>query len=229
MGILDAYEAVGRELIGPDVLDVHVLPRMVFYVREFLPDIFSAESDSKELVSELKTFLQVFRNTVDAARESGSAKGLNIEDIWKLRAAIFGYESVFIKILGDAAIKNYVFIRIADILSAYLPRHLLDPKVSLPEKLKAYADYIRSNGFVKYARVSFQQGVISVAANKCAFARIHDSEAYRSLHVRFCPWGMIASAIVTAHENRETNLESSLFTTRGSISRIRPKQTEDSR
>ena len=41
MGILDAYEAVGTELIGPNVLDEHVLPRMVYYVQEFLPEIFS--------------------------------------------------------------------------------------------------------------------------------------------------------------------------------------------
>ena len=44
MGILDAYEAVGAELIGPNVLEEHVIPRMVYYVREFLPEIFSAGS-----------------------------------------------------------------------------------------------------------------------------------------------------------------------------------------
>jgi hypothetical protein len=200
MGILDAYEAVGTELIGPNVLEEHVLPRMVYYVREFLPEIFSERSDADELVNELDQFLKYFSQKVDDARTQGSAHQLIMEDIWKLRAAIFGYESVFIKILGEAAIKNYMFTRVADILSAYLP--------------------------VKYARVSVGRDGITVATNKCEFSRIHDSDAYRSLHVRFCPWGMIASAIVAAHEGRETNLESSTFTISGSVSKIVSKGGE---
>ena len=120
-GILDAYDAVGRELIGSNVLEDHVLPRMVFYVNEFLPEIFSKRADSTQLVGELRVFLDYFHKKVDEAYENQSTQGLTMEEIWKLRAAIFGYESVFINILGDAAIKDYVFVRIADILASYLP------------------------------------------------------------------------------------------------------------
>jgi hypothetical protein len=137
-----------------------------------------------------------------------------------LRAAIFGYESVFIDILGDAAIKDYVFIRMSDILAAYLPEFLLDPNVSLAKKLNSYSNYIRENGFVKFARAKVERGQITVATNGCAFSRIHDSEAYQDLNVRFCPWGMIGSAIVSAHEGKGTSLKSSLFTTMGSVSEI---------
>jgi len=223
MGILDAYEAVGVELIGPDVLEDHVLPRMTYYVTEFLPEIFSERANTDELTEELKGFLANFRLRVDEARESGSAKGLNMEDIWKLRAAIFGFESVFINILGQAAIKDYVFIRIADILSAYLPDNLLDPNTPLESKLRNYANFLTEHEFVKFARVEAKDNKIVVATNNCAFSRIHDSEAYTNLIVRFCPWGMIGSAIVAAHEGKEALLESSLFTTRGSVSKISKK------
>lgn len=224
MGILDAYEAVGTELIGPSVLDEHVLPRMVYYVREFLPEIFSDQSDPDSLVAELKDFLTDFKARVEQAQEKGSAAGLTMVDIWKLRAAIFGFESVFINILGDAAIKDYVFIRMSDILSSYLPDKLLDSSVSLDEKMTDYAEYIREHGFVKYSRVTTDSaGNVMVAANGCAFARIHDSEAYQNLNVRFCPWGMIGSAIVSAHEGRGAILKSSVFTTRGSVSEIETK------
>ncbi|MHA2065003.1 MAG: hypothetical protein ACXABY_11570 [Candidatus Thorarchaeota archaeon] len=223
MGILDAYEAVGTELIGPNVLNEHVLPRMVYFVNEFLPEIFSEKGDSSELVAELGQFLQDFKARVTNAREKGTAEGLIKEDIWKLRAAIFGYESVFIQILGDAAIKNYVFIRIADILSAYLPDSLMDPTKSLLDKVQAFAGFLKEHGFVGYARAVVTKDGIKIAANKCEYAKIHDSEAYKNLNVRFCPWGMIASAIVAAHEGKEANLESSIFTTRGSVSEIKAK------
>jgi hypothetical protein len=222
-GILDAYDAVGTELIGPNVLDEHVLPRMVYYVQEFLPEVFSDKAEPSQLVNELKTFLTEFHDKVDAAQSEGSTEGLTMEEIWKLRAAIFGYESVFINILGEAAIKDYVFVRMADILAAYLPEQLLDPSVSLEEKLKAYAEYISSHRFVKYARVTSGGGTVKVAANYCAFSRIHDSEAYQDLNVRFCPWGMIGSAIVAAHEGKGALLKSSLFTTSGSVSEIETK------
>ena len=222
-GILDAYDAVGTELIGPNVLDEHVLPRMTYFVKEFLPEIFSQRADSKQLVDELRTFLSYFHRKVDEAQEKGSLEGLTMDEIWKLRAAIFGYETVFINILGEAAIKDYVFVRIADILASYLPEYLLDPSVSLDSKLKGYANYITEHGFVKYARVSTDESKISVAANGCAFARIHDSDAYQNLNVRFCPWGMIGSAIVAAHEGKGAILKSSLFTTRGSVSEIETK------
>jgi len=67
MGILDAYEAVGTELIGSNVLKEHVLPRMVYYVREFLPEIFSERSNADELVNELDRFLQDFKQKVNVA------------------------------------------------------------------------------------------------------------------------------------------------------------------
>jgi hypothetical protein len=219
-GILDAYEEVGIELIGPKVLEEHVLPRMVYYVREFLPEVFLPMSGSDKLTADLGAFLKDFREKVEKARQSGSTKGLSMEEIWKLRAAIFGFESVFINILGETAIKEYLFARIADILSAYLPERLLDTRVSLRDKLEAYAEYLRSHGFVGYARVSFEKSGTTVAVNKCAFARIHDSDAYKNLNVRFCPWGMIASAIVAGHEGKETVLKSSTFTTRGSVSEV---------
>ncbi len=223
MGILDAYEAVGTELIGPKVLDEHVLPRMVYYVHEFLPEIFTSTTTPDTLVQELKDFLSDFHKKVEIAQTSGSTSNLTMEEIWKLRAAIFGYESVFIDILGDAAIRDYVFIRISDILAAYLPEYLLDPTVSLSEKLDGYADYIQGHGFVKFARTNVDSEKITVATNGCAFSRIHDSDAYQNLHVRFCPWGMIGSAIVAAHEGKGTTLRSSLFTTRGSVSEIETK------
>jgi len=226
MGILDAYEAVGIELIGPKVLDEHVLPRMVYYVKEFLPEIFTGREDMSLLVNELKDFLVEFKNKVEAARVKGHAENLSKEDIWKLRAAIFGFESVFIKILGDSAIKNYVFGRIADILSAYLPDRLMNPDISLQEKLQDYGNYLKEHKFVGYARTTVGKDGITIATNKCEFSRIHDSDAYRNLDVRFCPWGMIGSAIVAAHEGRATNLESSVFTTKGSVSKIGSRVTE---
>ncbi|MGY5876436.1 MAG: hypothetical protein RTU30_11880 [Candidatus Thorarchaeota archaeon] len=220
MGILDSYDAVGMELIGPNVLDEHVLPRMVYFVREFLPEVFSDRADSEQLVTELKAFLAEFHKKVEDAQTKGSAQGLTMEEIWKIRAAIFGYESVFINILGDAAIKDYVFVRMSDILGSYLPEKLLDPSVSLEDKLRGYASYICDHGFVKYARVSVEGDKAVVAANGCAFARIHDSDAYQNLNVRFCPGGMIGSAIVSAHKGQGTVLKSSVFTTRGSVSEV---------
>jgi len=222
-GILDAYDAVGTELIGPNVLDEHVLPRMIYFVREFLPEVFSDKAESSQLISELKTFLTDFHAKVDEAQQKGTTRNLTMQEIWKLRAAIFGYESVFINILGEAAIKDYVFVRMADILASYLPEQLLDPNVPLSQKLRGYSEYISGHGFVKYARVTTRGGKVTVAANYCAFAKIHDSEAYQNLDVRFCPWGMIGSAIVAAHEGKGTLLKSSLFTTRGSVSEIETK------
>jgi len=222
-GILDAYDAVGTELIGPNVLEEHVLPRMVYFVKEFLPEIFSQRADSSTLVDELRTFLTYFHKKVDDAQEKGTVRELTMNEIWQLRAAIFGYESVFINILGEAAIKDYVFVRMADILASYLPEALLNPSVSLLDKLQEYAKYIRDHEFVSYARVKAEGSEVTVAANGCAFARIHDSEAYQNLNVRFCPWGMIGSAIVAAHEGRGTVLKSSIFTTRGSVSHIETK------
>ena len=74
---------------------------------------------------------------------------------------------------------------------------------------------------MKFARAKVETDKITVATNGCAFSRIHDSDAYQNLNVRFCPWGMIGSAIIAAHEGRGTTLKSSLFTTRGSVSEIK--------
>jgi len=54
---------------------------------------------------------------------------------------------VFIKILGEAAIRNYVFGRIADILSAYLPERLMNPDVPLEVKLQDYGSYLKEHKF----------------------------------------------------------------------------------
>ena len=147
-----------------------------------------------------------------------------MEEIWELRAAIFGYESVFIDILGEAAIKNYVFKRIADIISAYLPDSFIyegDTELTtLDAKLDSYVKTIQKKKFVDFAKYSMKEDTVQITANRCAFSKIHDSEAYRKSNVRFCPWGMIGSAILASHKGKETTIESCLFTTKGSVSKI---------
>lgn len=224
MGILDAYEAVGTELIGPNILEERVLPRMGFYVREFLPELYAVRKvGSGDSISDLKAFVLGLGDKVKGARQRKSAQSFTMEEIWKLRAAIFGYESVFIDMLGEAAIKTYVFKRIADILSAYLPQSFTEPDVTLQEKLDAYTSYIRDRSFVGYAQATVRGNRIEVIANRCAFSRIHNSNAYRNAYTRFCPWGMIGSAILTSHEGKETSIDSCVFTTSGSISQISAK------
>jgi hypothetical protein len=224
MGILDAYEAVGTELIGPTILDEHVIPRMGFYVREFLPELYADRKvSSTDSTDELKAFVLELGEKVNLARQQKSAQSFTMEEIWELRAAIFGYESVFIDLLGEVAIKTYVFKRIADILSAYLPRAFVAPDATLQEKLDAYVSHIRDRNFVGYAQATVRGDRIEVIANRCAFSRIHDSNAYRNAYTRFCPWGMIGSAILTSHEGKETSIDSCVFTTSGSISRISTK------
>lgn len=223
-GILDAYEAVGIELIGPNVLNEHVIPKMVYYVKEFLPSVFKFEIKSNdELITNLRKFMLDIRQKIDNARESGSAKEFTMNEIWEIRAAIFGYESVFIDILGDNAIKNYVFKRIADILSAYLPDAFVSADITLKEKLNAFVTYIIENEFVGTASYKIKDNKVQISANRCAFAEIHDSEAYRKANVRFCPWGMIGSAIMTTHLGKETTINSCIFTTKGSVTKIESK------
>jgi hypothetical protein len=226
-GILDAYDAVGIELIGENVVSDYVLPKMIYYVREFLPEIFTGDkmtSDPEQLVKEFKDWLDEFKLKIDRARELESGRDFTMEEIWQLRAAIFGYESVFIDILGEAAIKNYVFKRIADILSSYLPASFIyegDRQLtSLNSKLKAYIKYIKEKRFVSYANYKIQDNQVIVTANRCAFSKIHNSSAYRNANVRFCPWGMIGSAILTSHEGKETTISSCRFTTKGSVSTL---------
>ncbi len=219
-GILEAYDAVASELIGSDVLDEHVLPRAVYYGKEFLPTIFTEEKEEDELVPELKQFFYSFKQKMEQAREEGTGEKFSMEEIWELRALIFAYESVFIEILGEVAIKNYVFKRIGDILGAYLPEIFISEDLSLKNKLEAYAKYLKANKFVGYARASIKDDQVQMAVNKCEFARIHDSEAYRNAYVRFCPWGMIASAIVSSHFGEETSIDDCLFTVKGSVSKV---------
>ena len=221
-GILDAYEAVGIELIGMNVVDDYVLPKMVYYVREFVPEVFTDKSnDPEKLVQELKSWLENFKEKIDRARDLQSGSIFSMEEIWEIRAAIFGYESVFIDILGEAAIKNYVFTRIADILSAYLPdSFVFEGESTLEEKLRAYITHIQNKQFVQYANFRVKDNLVTVTANRCAFSKIHDSNAYRNANVRFCPWGMIGSAILASHRGTETKIESCLFTTKGSVSKI---------
>lgn len=221
-GILDAYEAVGIELIGPTVLEEHVLPKMVYYVQEFLPEIFSERAkDPETLTADLKAFLDQYRDKIEQAREQGTAHDyFTMNEIWQLRAAIFGYESAFIDILGEAAIKTYMFKRIADILSAYLPDAFVEEKIMLKEKLDAYVKYIQEKDFVRYANYKISKDLVTITANRCAFSKIHDSEAYRNANVRFCPWGMVGSAILASHLGKETTIDSCFFTTKGSVSKI---------
>ncbi|MHA1976630.1 MAG: hypothetical protein ACW98F_09735 [Candidatus Hodarchaeales archaeon] len=224
-GILDAYEAVGTELIGENVVSDYVIPKMVYYVKEFLPEIFSNKStDQEQLIEELTDWLTEFRGKIEKAREMGTGRIFTMDEIWELRAAIFGYESVFIDILGEAAIKNYVFKRIADIISAYLPDSFIYEEetvlTTLDAKLNSYVKTIQSKKFVEFAKYRIKDDSVVITANRCAFSKIHDSEAYRKSNVRFCPWGMIGSAIMASHKGRETNIRSCLFTTKGSVSTI---------
>ena len=224
-GILDAYEAVGAELIGENVVEEHVIPKMVYYVKEFLPEVFSAKEHSPDKLSkELHEWLLEFKLKIEKARELQSGSIFTMNEIWQLRAAIFGYESVFIDILGEAAIKNYVFKRIADILSSYLPDSFIyegsQPITSLEDKLDSYVKSIKSKKFVDYANFKIKGEQVIITANRCEFSKIHDSEAYRNANVRFCPWGMIGSAILTSHKGTETTIDSCLFTTKGSKSTI---------
>ncbi|MHA2233555.1 MAG: hypothetical protein ACXAB4_13820, partial [Candidatus Hodarchaeales archaeon] len=192
---------------------------------EFLPEIFSErDMDPESLTNELKLFLEQYRQKIHQARESGTAqKFFSMDEIWELRAAIFGYESAFIDILGEVAIKTYVFKRIADILSAYLPDSFIEEKMSLKEKLEAYVKYIRNKEFVSYANFKISKGLVTITANRCAFSKIHNSDAYRNANVRFCPWGMVGSAILTSHFGTETTIDSCLFTTKGSVNKIASK------
>ncbi len=224
-GILDAYEAVGVELIGENVVEEHVIPKMVYYVKEFLPEVFSTKAESPEnLTKELNEWLIEFKQKIEKARELESGSIFTMNEIWQLRAAIFGYESVFIDILGETAIKNYVFKRIADILSSYLPDSFIyegnQPLTSLEEKLDSYVSSIKSKKFVEYANYKIKDEQVIITANRCEFSKIHDSEAYRNANVRFCPWGMIGSAILTSHRGKETTIDSCLFTTKGSKTTI---------
>ena len=94
----------------------------------------------------------------------------------------------------------------------------------MEEKLNSYSSYLTEHKLVKHAGTDIKfvnnKPDVQVRANKCIFSAIHDSEAYQNAEVRFCPWGMIGSAIVNMDQKKNTNIKSCQFVTRGTISRI---------
>lgn len=215
-GILEAYEIVGEELIGVDVLEEHAVPRMVYYVNNFLPKDYRGSSDG-EMKSQLTSFLSNLKMKVTNQEKFS----ITLQEVWQLRAAIFGYESAFLEILGENVIKNYVLKRIPEILAVYLPEVFSAENKSLDEKLQGFANFLKSQKFVKYANFSSKNGKVKFNVNHCAFANIHDSEAYREKKIRFCPWGMMVLAIVNEHEQKEFPISSSIFATRGTITELK--------
>lgn len=215
-GILEGYEVVGQELLGDDVVQNHVVPRMKYYVDNFLPFLFQEETD-KEIESSLVSFLDELKEKVS----NNQTEDITLNDIWELRAAIFGYESAFIELLGENVIKNYVLGRVSDILTIYLPDIFTSDQMTLSEKLQSFASYLKSKEYVKYANFSISGNKkVRFNVNQCEFSRIHDSEAYKQGKVRFCPWGMIVQAIVNSHELDQFPLKGSIFTTRGTITKL---------
>ena len=221
-GILEAYEDVGKELIGPDVVEKYIIKKMTYYIKNFIPE-FTLPRSEGELEKNLLEFLKKTKEKVKIALENPNKVIFDNENVWELRAAIFGFESAFIEILGEHVIRDYVFSRIAEILSVYLPNSFIK-NASLEKKLQSYADYLTSNELVKFSNFSIEHeekgSKVKFRANKCIFAKIHDSEAYSNSEVRFCPWGMIGSAITTQHFGKNSQIKNCQFVTRGTISTI---------
>ena len=215
-GILEAYELVGQELIGPDVLDKQAIPRMIYYVQKFLPKQHQGKSD-QEMTSEMHEFLNNLKTKVSNQEKFN----LSLNEVWQLRAAIFGYESAFLEILGDNVIKKYVLNRIPEILAVYLPDVFASESTSLETKLDHFAKFLKKEKFVKYANFSVKGGKVKFNVNHCAFSGIHDSEAYRERNTRFCPWGMMALSIVNAHEQKEFPISGTKFATKGTITELK--------
>ena len=222
-GILEAYEDVGKELIGPDIIEKYVIKKMAYYLKNFIPD-FSLPSSPEELEKSLLKFLLETNEKIKMALENPDKVSFTNENVWELRAAIFGFESVFIEILGEHVIRDYVFSRIAEILSVYLPNSFTKDK-SLENKLKIYSNYLTDHKLVKFSNFTIEirdeKRSVNFKANKCIFAKIHDSEAYIQAKVRFCPWGMIGSSIVSNHTGKNTTIYDCQFVTRGTITKIR--------
>ena len=222
-GILEAYEDVGKELIGPDVVEKHIVKKMSYYIKNFIPD-YSLPDSEGELEQDLLIFLAKTKEKVKMALEKPDQVLFTNENVWELRAAIFGFESAFIEILGEHVIRDYVFSRIAEILSIYLPNTFIK-NANLEDKLKSYTNYLTSRELVKFSNFTLEEEAnrnktVKISANKCIFAQIHDSEAYSNSKVRFCPWGMIGSSIVTQHEGKSSTIKSCQFVTRGTISKV---------
>lgn len=216
MGILESYEAIAEELMGHEAIEEQILPRMVFYVKNFLPE-FSGQKSDAELIENLGIFLAKMKKQI---LELKDLDNITMSDIWEVRAAIFGYENVFLEVLGVEVIENYVFQRMADILVLYLPESFKSSKFSLDEKLDAFSKYLRDNGFVKSSGYSLKKNKIEFRANYCAFSAIHHSRAYMDGKTRFCPWGMIANSILVAHIQQAAESIQVAFTTRGSITKL---------
>jgi hypothetical protein len=195
---------------------------MAYYLKQFIPD-FEIPNSQGELEESLLGFLKDTKKKLVEASQNPDEVVFTNENVWELRAAIFGFETVFIEILGEHVIRDYVFSRIAEILTAYLPKSFVNTD-SLDDKLKSYTDYLKDHKLVKYAGYevtgSGRSKSFKIKANKCIFAQIHDSEAYQKSEIRFCPWGMIGSAIVNMDQKIPTNIKSCQFVTRGTISTI---------
>lgn len=222
-GILEAYEAVGLELVGDDIVEKYVVPKMAYYLKNFVPHFLgnSPEEKSNEFLHEL---LSRLKEKLELAQSSESTR-FDLSEVWELRAAIFGYESVFIEVLGESVIKNYVFTKISDYLADYLPEVFSLTNMTLEQKFENYIRYLKDSELVQFAEYSLskveESFQVQVRTNKCIFARIHDSEAYNDSKVRFCPWGMIGASIIARHEGLETNITKCQFATRGTISDIK--------
>ncbi len=211
-----AREAKGEELIGTDAITEQIIPRMVYYVRNFLPQIMEGKDDS-EIVSQLTDFLKDMKMRMDSP---SLLDEITIGDIWEVRAAIFGYENVFLEVLGVDVIENYVFPRIAEILTLYLPGSFKSESMSLKEKLSEFAEYLKSHNFVRNANYSMKGTGVEFRANYCQFSAIHGSKAYLDGKTRFCPWGMIANSIAAAHFKQTSQIVNCDFTSKGSITKL---------
>ncbi|MCY3412436.1 MAG: hypothetical protein INQ03_12435 [Candidatus Heimdallarchaeota archaeon] len=214
-GILESYEVVGQELIGESVLEDHVVPRMTYYVKNFLPKLYNKISEN-EIKTDVISFLTQLKDRIEVHDTNKIPK----QDIWLLRAAIFGYESSFLEILGENVIKQYVLKRIPEILAVYLPEVFTGRDKSLEEKLQQFAEYIKIQNFAKITNFELNNGKIIFSVNKCAFADIHSSDAYLEKKTRFCPWGMMVLAIVNDHQEKEFPIQGTTFVTRGTITEL---------
>lgn len=221
-GILEAYEDVGKELIGDDVVEKYVVKKMGHYLTQFIPD-FELPNTEGELEQNLLDFLKETKEKLKIATQNLDKVVFTNENVWELRAAIFGFETVFIEILGEHVIRDYVFARIAEILTSSLPGSFVKSG-SLEEKLSEYTNYLEQHKLVKHAGFELtgkdKLQSVKIKVNKCIFAQIHDSEAYQNAEIRFCPWGMIGSAIVNMDQKKGTNIKTCQFVTRGTISTI---------
>ncbi len=217
--IFEAYVDVGTELLGDNVVENQIVPRMKYYLGSFLPEMNLSDEEASDFIQEFKTYLENAIFSED--------KDLSYEDAWKLRAIIFGFENAFLEILGEAALKKYVFQKIAEYLVSYLPEIFSVQGVSLKDKLQSYLDFLKENKFIKAGKVKEKGKEIQFTSNHCVFANIHDSIAYKDGKTRFCPWGMIATAIVFNHFETNSVRLKTTFTYRGSITDLNIMEGEE--